>query len=47
MDPVGEALKAVKYEGWIVLETSCPSKNAEADCKRNAEFVRKLMGVTA
>ena len=47
MDAVGAALKAIKYEGWIVLETSCPSKNAEADCKRNAEFVRKLMGVQA
>ena len=47
MKPVGEALKAIDYQGWIVLETSCPSKNAEADCKRNAEFVRKLMGLGA
>ena len=43
MKPVGEAIKAIKYEGWIVLETSCPSKNAVADCKRNAEFIRKLL----
>lgn len=43
MKPVGEALKAIKYKGWIVLETACPSKNAVADCKRNAEFIRKLM----
>jgi len=43
MKPVGEAVKAIKYKGWIVLETACPSKNAVADCKRNAEFIRKLL----
>jgi len=45
MEPVAEALKAIDYKGWIVLETACPSKNAEADCKRNADFIRKLMGI--
>lgn len=45
MAPVAEALKAIDYKGWIVLETACPSKNAVADCKRNAQFVRKLMGL--
>jgi len=44
MQPVGEALKEIHYAGWIVLETACPSKNAVADCKRNADFARKLMG---
>jgi len=47
MEPVGEALKAIDYKGWIVLETSCPSKDAVADCKRNADFIRKLLGITA
>jgi len=47
MEPVAEALKAIGYTGWIVLETACPSKDRIADCKRNADFVRKLMGVTA
>lgn len=47
MDPIAEAIKAIDYKGWIVLETSCPSKNTEADCKRNADFIRKLMGLTA
>jgi sugar phosphate isomerase/epimerase len=42
MEPVAEALRAIDYRGWIVLETSNPSKNAEADCQRNAEFIRKL-----
>lgn len=43
MEPIAEALKAIDYQGWIVLETSCPSNDGEADCKRNATFVRKLM----
>lgn len=43
MGAVAEALKAIDYRGWIVLETACPSKNRQADCKRNAEYVRKLM----
>ena len=42
MEPVAEALKAIDYQGWIVLETATPSNNAEADCRRNAEFIRKL-----
>lgn len=42
MEPVAEAIKAIGYQGWIVLETANPSKNAEADCRRNAEFIRKL-----
>ena len=45
MPPIAEALHAIDYHGWIVLETSCPSKDAEADCRRNATFVRKLMGL--
>ena len=44
MQPVAEALKAIEYDGWIVLETACPSNSAVADCQRNGEFIRKLMG---
>lgn len=42
MEPVAAALKAIDYQGWIVLETAIPSKDVEADCRRNAEFIRKL-----
>jgi L-ribulose-5-phosphate 3-epimerase len=42
MEPVAEAIQAVGYQGWIVLETANPSHNAEADCQRNAEVIRKL-----
>ncbi len=44
MEPVAEALHAINYPGWIVLETSAPSKDRVADFHRNAEYVRKLMG---
>ncbi|MDD4871661.1 MAG: sugar phosphate isomerase/epimerase [Kiritimatiellae bacterium] len=45
MEPVCEAIKAIDYKGWIVLETSCPTKDVIADCKRNADFSRKLLGL--
>jgi sugar phosphate isomerase/epimerase len=47
MEPIAEAIKAIDYKGWIILETACPSKDTEADCKRNTDFIRKLMGLTA
>jgi sugar phosphate isomerase/epimerase len=47
MEPVAASLKAIGYQGWVVLETACPSKNAQADCKRNADFVRKLLGLAS
>lgn len=40
--PVAEAIKEVGYQGWVVLETSNPTKDRIADQKRNAEYVRKL-----
>jgi len=43
MEPVAEALRAIGYAGWVVLETACPSDDAVADCRRNTEFVRGLM----
>jgi len=44
MQPVADALHAIDFEGWIVLETSCPSKKDRVgDGKKNADYVRKLM----
>lgn len=43
--PVAEVIREIGYQGWIVLETSSPSKNRVADAKRNAEYVRKLFGL--
>lgn len=45
MEPVAAALKDISYQGWIVLETACPSRDRPADGKRNVDFVRKLMGI--
>ena len=47
MEPVCETIKTIGYKGWIVLETSCPTKDTVADCKRNADFSRKLLGIQA
>lgn len=41
-EPIAAALKEIQFKGWIVLETSSPSKDAVADVKRNAEFARGL-----
>jgi sugar phosphate isomerase/epimerase len=45
MEPVAEAIKAIEYLGWIVLETGNPSKDPVADCKRNGDYIRKLLGI--
>jgi sugar phosphate isomerase/epimerase len=42
MEPVAAAIQEIGYQGWIVLETANPSKDAGADCRRNAEFILKL-----
>jgi sugar phosphate isomerase/epimerase len=44
-EPIAAAIKAIGYQGWIVLETANPSKDAVADARRNAAYVRKLFGL--
>ncbi|MCL2104541.1 MAG: sugar phosphate isomerase/epimerase [Kiritimatiellaeota bacterium] len=41
-ETVSAAIKDIGYKGWIVLETSAPSKDGIADTKRNADFARSL-----
>ena len=36
------AVKETAYAGWIVLETSSPSKDGVADAKRNGDYIRSL-----
>jgi hypothetical protein len=43
MTDAAKAMRAIDSEGWVVLETPCPSSNPEADTKRNIQYVRKLM----
>ncbi|MBX7255358.1 MAG: sugar phosphate isomerase/epimerase [Candidatus Hydrogenedentes bacterium] len=47
MKAVGQAMRDIRYSGWVVLETSCPSTDRVADFKKNAEFARKLLGASA
>ena len=42
LEPVAEALKAIDYKSWIILETACPTNNALADAKKNVDTIRKL-----
>jgi sugar phosphate isomerase/epimerase len=41
-EPIAAAIKEIGYQGWIVLETSAPSKDRVADDRKNAEYIRKL-----
>jgi sugar phosphate isomerase/epimerase len=43
--PIAAAIKEIGYKGWIVLETTNPSRDGVADGRRNAEFVQKLFGL--
>jgi len=44
-EQVAAAVNDIGYRGWIVLETTHPSKKPVEDVKRNAAFVRKLFGM--
>lgn len=43
-EEVTAAVKEIGFSGWVVLETSNPSKDGVADARRNGEFVRRLFG---
>jgi len=44
-EAVRDAINDIAYQGWLVLETSCPSKDRDADFRKNAEYVRKLFSL--
>lgn len=39
-----KAIADIEFEGFANLETSSPSKDVEADMRRNAAYIRKLLG---
>jgi sugar phosphate isomerase/epimerase len=41
---VAAAMKDIGYDGWVTLETSNPSGNIVEDTRKNAKFVRDLLG---
>ena len=44
LPPIADAIKEIGYQGWIVLETSCPTKNPEVDAAKNVQIIRKALG---
>ncbi len=42
---IRDALNDINYGGWVVLETSTPTGDKEADFKTNADFVKNLFGM--
>ena len=44
-EPIAAAIEDIGYQGWIVMETSSPSKDGVADAKRNAAYIRRLFGM--
>lgn len=44
-EPIRDAMNDIGYRGWVVLETSSPSKDRTADFRKNAEYVRKLFAL--
>ena len=45
MDAVGKAMKDIKYEGWVVLETAIKDKDRDASFKKNAQYVKTMFGL--
>lgn len=43
--PAVAAIQEIGYKGWVVLETSSPSKNRVADARRNADYIKQLFGL--
>lgn len=43
-EPIAAAIREIGYQGWIIMETSNPSKDGVADARRNAEYIRTLFG---
>jgi len=39
---IAAAMREIGYQGWIILETTSPSKDRVADAKRNAVYIRRL-----
>jgi sugar phosphate isomerase/epimerase len=39
---VAAALQEINYRGWLVLETSSPSRDIVADSRKNLQYLRKL-----
>jgi len=41
---VAAALKGIDYRGWLILETSSPSRDVVVDTRTNLQYLKKLFG---
>ena len=46
MDAVEKAMTDIRYEGWVVLETSIRNNDRDGSFQRNAEFVRNMFALS-
>lgn len=42
MDAVAAAMRDIRYNGWVVLETAIQNQDRDASFKKNADYARKL-----
>lgn len=42
MDAVGESMKDIHYEGWVILETAVRDQNRDASFRKNIDFVNSM-----
>jgi sugar phosphate isomerase/epimerase len=42
---VVDALHQIRYSGWAVIESGCPSQDVVADARRNLAHLKQLFGV--
>ncbi len=42
-EEVFNAISEIGYEGWLILETTSPTGDREADLRRNLEFTRRMI----
>jgi len=45
--PIIRAIRDIGFSGYANLETDAPSKNLEADMRKNLAYIRNVMGQTA
>ena len=41
------ALNEIGYRGWLILETSSPSRDVVKDTRKNLQYLKRLFGGSA
>lgn len=45
MDAVGKAMRDIKYEGWVVLETAVKDKDRDASFRKNVQYTKSMFNL--